>query len=194
MASYATVAEFKSYITGLTGGVQASFTSDEDTLLQTFLDEATAEIERATGRKFAPTESQTRYYREDAVDGDTLHLDTDFLSVTSLTNGDGTTISSGNYWLIPDNRDAKTDIKLKSGYVWAFDTDGRVTVAGTTGFSTTAPADIKRVTKRLAYFYWLKRAASGETTFQGEGTATQAAEYPADIMKVLKRYKRGRVL
>lgn len=194
--AYITTTDLLNYINELTGGVQTSFTAGETAALQVFVDEAIAEIDRVTGRKFETQANQTRYYREEAidpVDPSILKLDTDFLAVTALTNGDGTSISSGDYWLLPDNSSPKWAIKLKSTKSWAFDTDGRVIVAGSTGFSATAPADIKRCAKRLAYFYWQKRAATGETQVVGEDQVNVASEYPQDIKSVLARYKRGSV-
>lgn len=195
MASYATVAELKTYINELTGGVQSSFSAGEDALLQTFLNEATAEIDRQAGRHFIAVGDvetpSTRYYWPEDVTDDVLYLDDDLMSVATLTNGDGTVIPSNGYWLQPDNTTAKSKIKLKSSYSWDFDTDGRIAVAGIWGFSGSAPDDIKRVCKRLAWFYWMKRTASGETSVVGDSVAVVPAEYPEDVMSVLRRYRRG---
>lgn len=189
MASYATVAELKSYINEMSGGVQTSFTANEDALLQTFLDEASAEIDRQTGRTFQSV-SATRYYWPEDVTVNTLHLDNDLLAVTTLKNGDGTTISAGDYMLQPDNWTPKQKIRLKTNVAWTFATDGRIEVTGTWGFSTSPPADIQRACKRLAWFYWMKRTATGETSVAGDNVAVAPAEYPADVMRVLERYKR----
>lgn len=190
MASYASVADLKTYVNELTGGVQSSFTVAEDGLLQTFLDEATAEIDRQTGRTFEGVNA-TRYFWPESVEGQSLYLDADLLSVTTLKNGDGSTISSGDYMLQPDNWTPKNRIRLKANVAWTFPTDGRVEVVGSWGFSATPPADIKRATKRLAWFYWMKRTASGETSVAGDNVAIVPAEYPADVDSVLRRYKRG---
>lgn len=191
--AYITLAGFKSYVDELTGGVQSSFTVAEDAVLQSFIDQAQAEIERVTERRFEAA-TATRYYREDAVDGDTLHLDADLLSVTTLTNGDGTTITGTDFWLLPDNATPKTAIRLKSAASWAFGTDGRIAVAGSWGFSATAPEDVKRCAYRLAWFYWSKRSAAGETSVLGDSVVQVAAEYPADVKAVLRRYRRKGVL
>lgn len=190
MASYASVAELKTYLNELTGGVQSSFSGAEDALLQTFLDDATAEIDKLTNRSFQSA-TATRYYWPEDVDGATLYLDNDLLTVTTLTNGDSTTISSGNYFLLPDNATPKSKIRLKAAAAWAFDTDGRISIAGTWGFSATPPADIQRATKRLAWFYWMKRTAAGEVAVAGDNVAIVPPEYPADIESVVRRYRRG---
>lgn len=191
MASYATVAELKTYINELTGGVQTSFSVAEDALLQVFLNEATAEIDRQTGRKFTAASAVKRYYFSESVTGDTLYLDADLNTLVSLKNGDGTTISEDDLWLLPINSEVFHAIKLKSTVAWTFGTDGTIEVEGDWGFSGSAPDDIKRVCKRLAWFYWMKRTASGETSVVGDSVAVVPAEYPEDVMSVLRRYRRG---
>ncbi len=194
MTSYASVAELKSYVNELTGGVQTSFTANEDALLQVFLDEATDEIVSMTGRWFISA-LMTRAYERDAVTGQTLYLDADFLSFAGdaddIVNGDGANIPTSGVTLLPQSNICKSSIRLKAGYSWQFSTDGVIRITGNWGFSASPPAAIKRLTKRLAYFYWIKRTATGEATVLNETTTTGAAEYPADIMSVLRRYRRG---
>jgi hypothetical protein len=188
--AYITLAEFKSYHSELTGGVPASYTANEDALLTILIQQAQAEIERITNRTFEASASTTKYFTIDDISGRSLWFSADCLTVTALTNGDGTTISSGDYWLVPFNNSPKWGVLLKSAAAWAFSGDGRIEVTGTWGFATTAPDDIKRLTHRLAWFYWQKRSATGETTVLGDGGTVVAAEYPADIQKTLKRYTR----
>lgn len=195
--AYITTSDLISYQNELTGGVQSSFSGNETAALQSFVTQAKAEIDRVTGRAFeadGTTEDPvTRYYWPEDVSGDTLYLDADLLEVVTLTNGDGTVIPSNGYWLLPDNTTPKSKIKLKSSYSWAFGTDGRINVAGIWGFASSAPDDIKRLNLRLAYFYWMKRAATGEATILNEVTTVAASEYPEDIRSVLARYRRGTV-
>jgi hypothetical protein len=190
--AYITLAGFKSYVDELTGGVQSSFTTAEDAVLTEFITQAQAEIERVTERKFEAA-TATRYYTAHDVDQDVLYLDADLLSVTTLTNGDGTAIASDSYWLRPFNRTPKVAIQLMNGAAWAFDDDGRIAVAGSWAFSTTAPDDVKRCAYRLAWFYWAKRSAAGETTVLGDNVVQAAAEYPADVKTVLRRYRRKEI-
>lgn len=190
--AYITLAEFKSYHNELTGGTQAAFTNAEDAALQLFIDQAQAEIERVTNRTFEASASATRYYSAEDIDsGKTLWLGADLLTISAVTNGDGATVASGDYWPLPFNGSPKWGILLKpSASGWTFTGDGRIAITGTWGFSTTAPADIKRLAFRLAWFYWMKRSATGETSVLGDGATMVAAEYPADIEAALKRYTR----
>ena len=192
--AYVTLAEFKTYMNDLTGGVQSTFTAQEDVTLQVFLDQAVAEIESRTGRNFEAT-SGTRYYTSSSMDGQRLYLGADILSVTTLTNGNAAVISGTNFTLEPRNSTVKDTIRLHDGYGWEYSTvDSVVTVLGSWGYSASPPADVKRAVMRLAWFYWQKRGATGESTVLGEGVVQRAAEYPADAMGVIRRYRRMKVM
>ena len=198
--SYATLAEFKSYIGEMTGGVQTSFSAAEDTLLQKFLDQADQEIDMYTGRSFGQgANHHIHYYTKDDVDGDTLYLDADLVSVQTLTNGDGTVISSSDYWLLPMNVSVTgqnaldgsfSAIKLKSTKQWEFSTDGRISVEARWGYMQGVPIDIVRIAMRIAYWYWAKRNETGAVNVVGEQTTQQTDAYPADVTIVLDRYVR----
>jgi hypothetical protein len=201
--SYATLAEFKSYISEMTGGIQVSFSGAEDTLLQKFLDQADAEIDAQTGRNFGQgANNHTHYYTEDDIDDDTLYLDADLVSVTTLTNGDGTTISSSDYWLLPMNASVTGQngydgsfwgIKLKSTIDWQTPTDGRISVNGRWGFMQGAPVDVVRAAMRIAYWYWTKRNQTGATEIAGAELTQQSDSYPTDVRIVFERYRRRMV-
>lgn len=78
--------------------------------------------------------------------------DADLLSVDTLTNGEGTTISSGSYWLEPRNKAPYRYIRLKSDESWVFNTDGEVSIAGTWGFSSAADGEIADCVKQTAKY------------------------------------------
>ena len=130
----------------------------DDALLTDLLDSAQKAIESYCRRRFEAT-TTTRYYRADSVYGDVLHLDDDLLSVTTLTNGEGTVITSANYFLEPRNETPKGRIRLKSGYTWTFNTDGEISIAGSWGWSSTPPADVVQAVKRLCAFEYKQRDA-----------------------------------
>ena len=182
--SYATAAELKSYL-----GISEN---TDDTLLAALLNRATAAIEQYTHRVFSAAVG-TRYYRSDAVDGDTLHLDGDLYSVTTLTNGEGDTITE--YWLLPRNEGPPYHaIKLKSGsdYSWTFGTDGEVEVYGEWGFSSDPPDDIVHACVRLAgYYYRQKDAQVFDVTAQPDaGIITIPKGLPADVKMLLTPYRK----
>lgn len=198
--SYAALADFKTYISEMTGGIQTTFTSTENTLLQSFLDQADAEIDAHTGRSFGQgANGHTHTYTKDDTDGRVLYLDADLVSVTTLTNGDGTTLTSSDYTLLPRNVSVTGQnaydgsywgIELKSDHEWAFSADGVISVNGRWGYMQGAPADIIRCAMRIAYWYWAKRNETGSTNIAGEQTTPQTDAYPADVRIVLDRYTR----
>lgn len=167
-------------------------TFDDDDILALKITAAQAEVERFCGRIFEAT-TATRYYTEDydGFDGKLLLLDGDLQSVTTLTNGDGTVIPSGGYWLEPRNQSYYQVIHLKSTYDWTFDTDGQVSVLGSWGRSATAPADIVEVTTELAaYLYRLKDVSSFTlTTIPDTGDTPVPIDIPKHVKAALAGYR-----
>ncbi len=78
--------------------------------------------------------------------------DADLLSVDSLTNGDGASISSTSYWLEPRNGQRFRYIRLRSNAQWIFNTDGEVSIAGAWGYSTAPDAVIVGCVKETAKY------------------------------------------
>lgn len=189
--AYVTLANFKLYIAEL-NGVQSSFTSADDTALQVYLDQAIAEINRATARSFEASASTVKTYGYNDYEGQVLLLGDDCLTVTAVVNGDGLTVASGNYTLLPRNSTPKYAIELHTGHSWATTAD--ISVTGTWGYSATAGADVQRAVYRLAYFYWQKRLSTGETQLINEGVIQSALEYPADLREWLRSMRRREYL
>jgi len=190
-----------SYITlqDLRGELDIDITSD-DPLLQEAIESAQKYIDTQTNRHFEAV-TDTKYYDRSALDRwDSRLLNIhgqDLLTVTTLTNGDssGTAISSSNYWLVPRNEGPpyhgillKTDI---SDY-WQWDTDYWVSVAGTWGYSVTAPDDIRRAAKVLAAFYYRQKDAQqfDTTAIVESGAMVIPQGVPATVVDILKPYKR----
>ena len=110
--SYATLAEFKSWkeITG------TDATRDAD--LEIILENASRHLDDLTGREFYPR-IETRYFS--VPESRELRLDADLLEVITLTNGDGTAISSTQYYTLPRNRAPYYALVLKIGSTEAWD-------------------------------------------------------------------------
>jgi hypothetical protein len=99
----------------------------------------------------------TRYFS--LPDDDTIWFDADLLTVTSLTNGDGTAIAAANFNLLPKNSSPKYALKTKptANVIWTTDSSGEsefvLSIAGTWGFvdrSATDPVSARwiRVTRQ----------------------------------------------
>ncbi len=149
--------ELREYI-GTTGNTK-------DSLLEAALRAAEREVlnycHRTSDWTGFEASTGTRYYRSGDViqlehgglAGSVLWLgDADLQSVDSLTNGDGTAVSSTSYWLEPRNKRPYRYIRLRSDASWIFNTDGEVEVAGTWGFSTGADPTIKECVKQTAKY------------------------------------------
>lgn len=182
--AYVTLAEWKANRGSLSGATQAAFTAAEDAVLQTFLDQAEAELNAQTKKRYEAA-TETHYFRPCDMawnNARVLLLKDWLLSVSTLTNGNSTVISPVDYWLLPRGGGPYSAIEIKSSAAgWSFNTDGEISVAGAWGFTATADDRVKRVTMRLAEFFFQKRATTGESQVIGEGQIIVAAMYPEDV-------------
>jgi len=105
--SYASLADYKAYVTAR--GQAININLADDVVIDGLLDSASRYIDDESGRVFYPY-VQTRYY--DVPDTRELCLDEDLLEVLTLVNGDGTTITSSDYFLVPKNISPAYAIKL----------------------------------------------------------------------------------
>lgn len=186
--SYANLINLKDYL-GISIG-----TTNDDGLLTDLLTRAEGIIDAYTGRRFE-AETATKYFTIDDVDGQDLNLwGYDLLTVTKLTNGDGMEIASGSYRLFPRNDNPKWMIRLDEEQSWNFtDADSEISVAGTWGYSATAPADITHACIRLAAFLYRQKDTSADIDrpmVTGDGVTIMPSGLPADVQKLLDRYKR----
>jgi len=186
--SYASLANLKSYL-----GIATTATGD-DALLADLLTRAEGIIDAYTGRHFE-AETATKYFTIDDIDGQNLYLwGYDLLSVTKLTNGDGVEIASGSYKLFPRNDNPKWIIRLNEDKAWNFTNgDSEISVAGTWGYSATAPADITHACIRLAAFLYRQKDTSADIDrpmVTGDGVTIMPSGLPSDVQKLLDRYKR----
>jgi hypothetical protein len=184
--SYASLQQLKDYL-GIT-------TEGDDDLLQELIDRAAGIIDAYTGRRFE-AETDTRYFQETDVDGNELPLyGNDLLTITKLTNGDGVEITSADYRLFPRNSNPKWLIKLDESKSWSFSTgDSEISVAGTWGWSATAPADIQHACVRLSAFLYRQKDTSADIDrpmVTGDGVTIMPSGLPSDVQKLLDRYKR----
>ncbi|MBU1750991.1 MAG: hypothetical protein KKA73_25180, partial [Chloroflexi bacterium] len=170
----------------------------DDDLLEDLLDRVSKRIDTHCGGRRFSANTETRYYAVDALDPDgyTLWVDEDLLTVTTLTNGDSdeTTIPDTEYWLLPRNTTPKYAIRLKidSNYAWEWDPDGWVAVAGTWGYSTTAPDDVVQACiEWAAYAYQLKDSQVFDVTaYPDSGVIMVPKGIPAHVKLALANYVR----
>jgi hypothetical protein len=73
------------------------------------------------------------------------------------------------------------------------DSDSEVSIAGTWGFSTTPPYDIKHACTRLAAFLYRQKDTSADIDrpmITGDGVTIMPSSIPQDVKSILDNYKR----
>jgi hypothetical protein len=199
MSNYAGTPQLINYMygtltTGTIGAVGGTLTPSVLQLMQDSLDESERVINDFTRRNFAGTAGTARYnrYSQHLVAGQALYLQEDLHTLVSLTNGDGQNIPVGSAWVEPRNAGPPYRVvRLMSGYVYTWNTDSDVIVAGTFGFSTVAPAAIARSTVRLAaYYFRLKDVGIGDVAGMNDaGEVTYPKGMPDDVKQQLAPYR-----
>lgn len=180
--------------TGTISAIGGTLTPSVLQLMQDSLDEAEREINDYTRRNFAGTAGTVYYnrYTTRLVQRQALYLQEDLFNLTSLTNGDTTNIPVGSVWLEPRNAGPPYRLlRLHSPYVYVWNTDSDVIVAGTFGFSTVAPAAIARATVRLAAWHFrLKDVGIGDSTGTNDAGEVQYPQgMPQDVKQLLAPYR-----
>lgn len=197
MGRYVGTAELYAYIFGTSGTIAkggGTISADQQALLGTAINNAEAAIDAYTRRNFVGTPG-THYinrFEQDKVRGQALYLESDLFSLVALQNGDTTNIPTGSVWLEPRNEGPPYRIlRLKSQYVWVWNTDSDVIISGTWGFSTVAPNDIQQATVRLAaHYYRLKDQGFNDMTgFPEAGEVQIGRGMPDDVRYLLNPYR-----
>lgn len=186
MTPYATLAELTAYLD--------ISVPDDDVLLEMLLNNATAMVDAQTGRTFAASEDDTRYFGSEAIRGMALWLDDDLCAVTSIVNGDGTIIPPTAYRTIPRNQTPwyALELRMTAACAWDAQTDD-IAITGKWAYSVRPPADIVQATLRLAaWLYRQRENSSGDldrALVVGNATVLPA-RLPSDITQLLMRYRR----
>lgn len=176
----------------------ASDTND-DPLLESLISAAQKIIDGYCGRTFEATEDTTRYFDAYAdVRERVLWLDHDLCSITSITNGDGTTLSESHYVTEPRNSSTYYAIRLKtsSGKLWltnnSSDHENAIAIVGKWAYSETAPDSVAHACKRLVAYLYRQKDNAGDldrAVIAGNSTILPA-QIPSDIKLILAPYKR----
>lgn len=198
--AYTDVATLKAYMGGFDDA-----SSDDDALLSDIIDRVQAAIERHCHRTFEASADTTRYRDAVADVGDgcdeerrTLYLDTDLCAITSITNGDGTTVAASEYITLPTNRTPFYAIRLKqaSSVAWTYSTspENAIAIVGKHAWSTTAPDDIVHWTLRLAAWTYKQvdnyDGGTDRPMVSPDGVLRLPMAWPKDVLEGLKPYRR----
>lgn len=169
----------------------------DDALIQACIDRAEAAIDSYTRRNFVGT-TGTVYasrWEQDRVRNNAFWLQEDLHTLISLTLGDGQSVpvgATGSVWLEPREGPPYRAIRLKSAYVWSWNTDTDAVFVGTWGFSTVVPDDIVQATVRTAMKFYREKDQGGATEVVGNdalGQQTMPRGLPSDVVDILNKYK-----
>jgi hypothetical protein len=197
--SYASLDEFLGQIEA------ASHKPEDDVYIERLLERCSREFDGDTQHWFYAN-TQTRRY--DLPRGLCLALDAPLLSVTSLTNGDGTTIAATEYDLTPYNGPHHTALELHADSTTRWEptsaarTRGVVYVAGAWGYvnrSATDPesarivANTKTAVLALALNVYRKRygvGTDGAATITGAGVVITPRDKSREYHALVNLYAR----
>lgn len=159
----------------------------ENGLLQDCLNRAESVINDYTRRNFLGT-AGTLYFNRFAqgqMRGQAFFLESDLHTLTSLQLGDAQTVPLGSIWLEPRNQGPPYRIlRLHSAYVYTWNTDSDMIVAGTWGYGTVVPDAIVAATiEYAAYLYRTKDAGPADVAGFPEGGEVQ---YPKGMPETVK--------
>ncbi|MGB8648859.1 MAG: hypothetical protein WCF84_26720 [Anaerolineae bacterium] len=192
--AYATKDDLRAFLK-----LQVGETAD-DTLLQNAVTDAQNFIEGAEccNRLFEASTDTTRYF--DAlqnVDDLTLVFDIYCCGITTVVNGDGSTLPSSVYITLPPNITPYYGIKLlaSGGYVWQYlsDPENAIAVTGKWAYSLAAPAKIKRATLVLAKYLYRQLNADSDADrplMTGDGVVIMPSNLPKLFWDLVGGYRR----
>lgn len=171
----------------------------EDILLERFLRQAQKVIESRTHRVFKViTDDIRRFDTDKDVEGLTLwFFEHDLCQISTVVNGDGTTISNTNYVTEPRNRTPwyGLTLKLGSSLAWTYSDspENAISITGRWGYSLTPPNDIIQATLRLGAFFYRQRDTSSDfdrLTVSVSGVSMIPGTLPMDVREILTPYER----
>jgi len=196
--AYITATDLKSYMK-ISGNA-------DDTQLGLFADRAQHVIEQYTHRVFewAGAGTVKKFTPISYMDGGdlldyyTLSLGfAEFYELTSITNGDGTAISTSGVVLLPGNITPKYAIRIKSSanVTWTYSTtiEESVSVTAKWAYSATAPADIIQAALRIGAYLYRQRDGTPDSDrpiVSADGVVLSAPRIPSDVLELLRPYRR----
>jgi len=183
--SYTTLADLKTFL-----GI-ASANTDDDALLTDLLTTAQAMVDNHCRRTFEVSSETTRYLDAcyPTVIGRVLYLPYDLCDVTAVANGDGSVVTSADYFLRPITPPYwHIHLTVASGLVWTFTGEPweAIEITGKWAYSASAPATVVTATKVVAR--WLYTMGNGEWSMENAGQPGQAL--PGEAVALLEYYKR----
>lgn len=195
--AYVTAAEMRAFL---------DITStDDDAIFIALIAAASRTVNAITHRVFEASTTSTRKFtpltRRNGGnltnDGRTLMFDDDLCSLTSIVNGDGSTIASSEYFLIAPNSTVWYGVTLKSmsSVTWTYtgSPELSVEITGKWAYSETCPADIAQAVKMIVKHFYTARAVGNDSdrdVLSADGVVIAASRIPSAVHKILGAYVR----
>jgi hypothetical protein len=198
--AYATLAEFKAYMT--TRGGSSSTDANDDTVMEDVLEDASRYLDGQTGRRFyADSADVTRYYTPLAQDR--IYIDDLSAAPTSIKcdytadRSYSKTLSSSDYDLEPDNASAVgwpyTYVEMAPHASEYFPTIRKgVQIVAKFGWPS-VPDDIKSACLGIALNVYQSRtgqSSAGNITVTASGVVIRPQDVPAIAQKTIEKYRR----
>ncbi len=172
----------------------------DDGWLTTLADSASAWVDAHCALPaggFAVTADSTRRYDVCALEDGELRLDVPLVSLTSLTNGDGSAVNTALVRLLPINGPHYWSIQmLSTGPGWQWVQDGLFSVTGKWGWSATVPTPVKEATVMLAaWLYKRYQAGLQDVANNAEiGQMMYSERMPKQVVALLAPFRIGQRL
>jgi len=189
MADYATVDQIRARL-DITGTTYDAVLADLATAASRWVDRYC----RLPADAFAVATDSTRYYSQDDIDRDgILHLRAPLAQVTQIVNGDGTTLTSSQYRLLPRNRIGPAwAVETIGGTTWSFsDLDSEIQVTGRWGYSVTPPNPVVEATAMLAAWMFKRYQGALQDRFPSPdlGEMIYSEAMPKQVRALLETYQ-----
>ena len=174
--------------------------SQDDAWLTTLVSSASAWVDAHCGVPaggFAPASDSTRRFDVCALEDGELRLDMPLVSLTSLTNGDGTSIDTATVRLQPINGPHYWSIRmLSTGPGWQWVQDGLFAVTGKWGWSATVPTPVKEATVMLAAWLYKRYQAGLQDAANNVeiGQMMYSERMPKQVVALLAPFRIGQRL
>lgn len=197
MVDYCTRGEVRAY-----GQFKAADTAN-DSLLDDLITRVSRAIDALTGRTFAPASDTSEYFTIDdtlADEGRPRDLflgGKTLLSLTSITNADGTSIATGDVLLRPQGSERKHLVRIKSTSTssWVRDPDGEIAITGKWGYSAGVPDEVRQAAVEWVNFTFHQRGTpanplQGSRVISPDGAVIKPEAAPGRVHTLLAHLKR----
>ena len=178
--------------------------TNNDSLLDDLITDVSRIIDNWTGRVFAPDTDSIKYfdilkqkYYDPKCPRDLSLHNEQLLSVTSITNADGSSIATSDVIELPRDTERKHTLRIKSTSTasWVSDPDGEIAIDGRWGYSATVPEDVKRACIEAVCFIFQQRGTQSDTLrtstiISPDGAIIRPEALPPRFFQLLKHFKR----